>query len=148
MVRRLMGFGLLTVPSKAMKKLWIDLEGIAIPVPESHEEYANSIGHELEALLDKGWVRVQSVPPLYLLIDFQLRLNALQAATVRGLLQNRFEQIVVEFACHVKNQRRPTSGKLGVRRSRNKSPRHTKTVGDVPGRRHTAETVRRTHVRR
>jgi hypothetical protein len=80
-----------------MWKLWIDLEGNLIPVPDSHEEYANSIGQELEALLDQGWVRVQNVPPPYLYLQFCLRLNALQAAAVRGLLQNRFNQIVVEF---------------------------------------------------
>jgi hypothetical protein len=85
-----------------MNKLWIDLQGIAIPVPDSHEEYANSIGHELEDLLETGWVRVQSVPPPYLYLDFRLPLNALQIAAVRGLLENRFKQIVVEFGGEVR----------------------------------------------
>ena len=84
-------------PQPAYRKLWIDLDGVQIPVSDSHEEWANQYGVELEALLALGWVCVQSVPPPYLYLQFCLRLNALQAATVRVLLQNRFEQIVVEF---------------------------------------------------
>jgi hypothetical protein len=80
-----------------MHELWIDLDGTLIPVPESHEEWANAHGYELETLLDAGWVRVQNVPPVYLFLDFRLRLNASQANAVGGLLQNRFEQVVVEF---------------------------------------------------
>jgi hypothetical protein len=81
-----------------MHKLWIDLEGTAIPVHDSHEEWANQHGHELEALLDAGWIRVQSVPSPYLLIDFQVPLNAAQAVAVGVLFEDRFLQIVVEFA--------------------------------------------------
>jgi hypothetical protein len=40
---------------------------------------------------------VQAVPPAYLLIDFQIRLNALQAVAVGRLLENRFGQIEIEF---------------------------------------------------
>ena len=82
-----------------MHKLWIDLEGNLISVPDtlSHEEWANAMGHELEALLDAGWVRVQSVIPPYLLIDFRLPLKAAQAVAVGRLLENRYEQVVVEY---------------------------------------------------
>jgi hypothetical protein len=85
-----------------MNKHWIDLQGIAIPVSDSHEEWANQHGHELETLLDQGWIRVQNVPPPYLYLDYRLPLNAPQAAAVRGLLENRFEQIVVEFGGEVR----------------------------------------------
>jgi hypothetical protein len=80
-----------------MQKLWIDLQGILHPVPDSHEEWANRHGHELEALLDAGWVRVQLVPPPYLLIDFKVRLNAAQVGVVGRLFENRFSVVVVEF---------------------------------------------------
>jgi hypothetical protein len=40
------------------QKLWIDLNGNAISVHDCHEEWANQHGHELEALLNAGWVRV------------------------------------------------------------------------------------------
>lgn len=57
-----------------MHKLWIDLEGNRIPVSDSHEEYANAIGRELEDLLRTGWVRVQHVSPSYLYLDFRVGL--------------------------------------------------------------------------
>ena len=79
------------------KKLWLDLDGNQIPVLDSHEEWANAHGHELESLLDAGWVRVQNVPPSYLYLDFRLALNTRQAVTVGVLFENRFEQVVVEF---------------------------------------------------
>ena len=79
-------------------KIWIDTEGNFHPVVDSHEEWANQHGHELEALLDAGWVRVQNVPPPYLLIDFHVRLNAAQAKAVAVLFEDRFDQIMVEFA--------------------------------------------------
>jgi hypothetical protein len=86
----------LTVPRKCMLKTWIDLEGNLIPVTESHNEWAVKRGHELESLLDGGWVRVQSVPPPYPLIDLKVRLNALHAVAVGQLFENRHEQILVE----------------------------------------------------
>jgi hypothetical protein len=85
------------MPPTVVRKLWIDLEGIPIPVSDSHEQWAQEHGCELEDLLDKGWVRVQAVPPPYLYLDYQLRLNALQAVAVGQLFDDRFEQIVVEF---------------------------------------------------
>jgi hypothetical protein len=63
-------------------KLWIDLDGNLHEVRDSHEEWANAHGHELEDWLDHGWVRVQNVPPPYLWIDFRLPLNAAQAKAV------------------------------------------------------------------
>lgn len=80
-------------------KFWLDLHGTLIPVPESqsHEEWANQLGHDLEELQALGWVRIQNVPPPYLLIDFQVHLNAAQAVAVAGLFGNRFERVVVEF---------------------------------------------------
>jgi len=84
------------MPLPAYHKLWIDLEGTQIPVSDSHEQWANEHGVELETLLVKGWVRVQAVPPPYLLIDFQVPLNALQAVAVAVLFEDRFEQVVVE----------------------------------------------------
>jgi hypothetical protein len=80
-----------------MQKLWINLDGSFIPVLDSHEEWANRHGFELEALLDAGWVRVQAVIPPYLYLDFRLRLTAAQAVAVGILLQNRYEQVVIEF---------------------------------------------------
>jgi hypothetical protein len=99
-----MRFGLITVPRKAMDKLWIDVEGNLIAVPDSisHEEWARAQGHELEALLDAGWVRVQNVPLSYLFLDFKLPLNALQAAAVGVLFEDRFVQIVVESGGEVR----------------------------------------------
>jgi hypothetical protein len=80
-------------------KLWIDIEGNLIPVQDSHEEWANRHGHELEALLDAGWVRVQDVPPAYLYLDFRLPLKAGQAVAVgRLLLDDGFDRIIVEVA--------------------------------------------------
>jgi hypothetical protein len=83
-----------------MHKLWIDLDGTLIPVGDdlAHEEWANRHGHGLEELLDAGWVRVQAVIPPYLYLDFRRRLTAAQAVAVRKLFEDRFEQIVVEFA--------------------------------------------------
>lgn len=88
-----------------MTKLWIDLEGNLIPVGDdlSHEEWANQHGQELEALLDAGWVRVQNVPPPYLLIDFQVPLNAAQAVAVERFFENRFDQVVIEFRCEARS---------------------------------------------
>lgn len=82
-----------------MAKLWIDLDGNLIAVPDSisHEEYAHSIGQELESLLAQGWLRIQKVPPPYLLIDFHIPLNAAQAMAVGVLFENRFSVYVVEF---------------------------------------------------
>jgi hypothetical protein len=39
-----------------MNKLWVDLEGDLLAVPDtiSHEEWANQQGHDLEALLARG----------------------------------------------------------------------------------------------
>lgn len=79
------------------QKLWLDLDGNLIPVQDSHEEWANAHGHELESLLDSGWVRVQNVPPSYLYLDFLTALNARQAAAVGVLFESRFAQVVVEF---------------------------------------------------
>jgi hypothetical protein len=83
-----------------MTKLWIDLDGNLIPVGDdlSHEEWGQQHGHELEELLDGGWVRIQAVIPPYLYLDFRRRLTAAQAVAVRSLFEDRFEQIVVEFA--------------------------------------------------
>ena len=78
-------------------KIWIDTEGNFHPVVDSHEEWANSHGFELEDLLAQGWVRVQNVPPPYLLIDFYVPLNAAQAVAVVKLFENRFSLYVVEF---------------------------------------------------
>jgi hypothetical protein len=78
------------------QKLWLDLEGNSIPVPESHEEYANSIGYELENLQAKGWVRIQ-ITPAYVYFDFHLPLNERQAGAVGRLLENRFSVYVIEF---------------------------------------------------
>jgi hypothetical protein len=83
----------MTIPAK----IWIDTQGNLIPVDDSHEEWANAQGQELEALLDAGWLRVQNVPPPYLLIDFHRPLNAAQAVAVSKLFEDRFDQIVVEF---------------------------------------------------
>jgi hypothetical protein len=88
------------VPRKHMKthrKLWIDIEGNLIPVQDSHEEWANDHGHELEQLLDAGWVRVQDVPPAYLYLDFRLPLKAGQAKSVAVLFENHVDQVVIEF---------------------------------------------------
>jgi hypothetical protein len=79
------------------QKLWLDLDGTLIPVQDSHEEWANARGHELETLLEAGWVRIQNVPPSYLYIDFRITLNASQAVCVRVLFENQFELVVVEF---------------------------------------------------
>jgi hypothetical protein len=80
-----------------MRKLWIDPDGNPIPVQDSHEEWANRQGHELEELLDSGWVRVQDVPPTYLFLDFRLPLKAGQAKAVVVHFENQFEQVVIEF---------------------------------------------------
>jgi hypothetical protein len=78
------------------QKLWLDLEGNLIPIPESHEEYANSIGYELEDLQADGWVRIQ-ITPAYLYLDFHLPLNTHQAEAVGRLFEGRFSVYVVEF---------------------------------------------------
>ena len=67
------------------------------PRNKRHEESANQHGHELEALLDAGWIRVQAVLPPYLLIDFLVPLNAAQIVAVGQLFENQFDQIVIEF---------------------------------------------------
>jgi hypothetical protein len=68
-----------------------------LPWNKRYEEWANQHGHELEALLDAGWNRVQAVLPPYLLIDFLFPLNAAQIVAVGRLFVNQFEQIVIEF---------------------------------------------------
>jgi hypothetical protein len=78
-------------------KIWIDTKGTVHAVLDSHEQWANAHGFELEALLDAGWVRIQNVPPPYLLIDFHVALNAAQAKAVAVLFEYRYDQIVVEF---------------------------------------------------
>jgi len=94
-----MGGRAIDCTKRLMQKLWVDPEGNVIPVPDSHshEEYANSIGHELEDLLAQGWCRIQNVPPPYLLIDVHLPLTAPQAEAIRRLFENRFSVYVVEF---------------------------------------------------
>jgi len=85
------------------RKLWIDPDGIAIPVPESqsHEEWANEMGLELEDLLDQGWVRIQNLPA-YIYLDFRFRLNALQAVTVGRLVGGAVWRVVVESGGEVR----------------------------------------------
>lgn len=57
------------------------------------------MGTSLRAyLIDAGWVRVQSVPPLYLLIDSQFPLNAARAKAVGVHFENQYEQVVIEVA--------------------------------------------------
>src|SRR5947209_2711946 len=82
-----------------MTKFWIDPEGTLHPVGDdlSHEEWSQQHGHELEELLDGGFVRIQAVIPPYLYLDFRRRLTAAQAVAVRKLFEDRFEQVVVDF---------------------------------------------------
>lgn len=103
MVRTVAGFGRwaeLDCTKTVMTKLWLDLEGNLIPVADdlSHEEWGQQHGHELEELLDGGFVRIQAVIPPYLYLDFRRRLTAAQAVVVRKLFEDRFDQIVVEYA--------------------------------------------------
>jgi hypothetical protein len=87
-----------------MQKFWIDLDGNLLPVGDdlAHEEWAHQHGHELEALLDAGWVRVQAVIPPYCYLDFRKPLTPAQAETIRTLLKEQFRQIVVEFGGETK----------------------------------------------
>lgn len=78
-------------------KIWIDTQGTVHPVPDSHEEWANRHGFQLEDLQSQGWVRIQNVPPPYLLIDFHRPVNAAQAKAVAVLFENRYDKIVVEY---------------------------------------------------
>lgn len=90
----------LTVPRPLMTlpaKIWIDTQGTVHPVLDSHEEWANSHGVELEDLQVQGWVRVQSVIPPYCYLDFHVPLTAAQAKAVAVLFENRYDQIVLEF---------------------------------------------------
>lgn len=80
-----------------MTKIWIDLEGTVHAVHDSHEEWAIAHGFELEELLAQGWVRIQNVPPPYLLIDFHIFLNASQAKAAAVLFENRYDKIVLEY---------------------------------------------------
>lgn len=83
----------MTLPAK----IWIDTQGTVHPVNDSHEQWANANGFELEDLQAQGWVRVQSVIPPYCYLDFHVPLNAAQGKAVSVLFESRFEQIVVEF---------------------------------------------------
>ena len=93
------------MPPPTHRKFWLDLDGNLLPVHESHEEFANAMGLELEDLLAQGWLRIQNVPPPYIYLDFHLPLNARQAKAVVMLFQNRFEQVVIEFRCEARSFR-------------------------------------------
>lgn len=102
MLRALMGFGRWTVldcTKIIMTKFWIVPDGTLHPVGDdlSHEEWGQQHGHELEELLDAGYLRVQAIIPPYLYLDFRRRLTAAQTVAVRKLFEDRFDQIVVEF---------------------------------------------------
>jgi hypothetical protein len=83
----------MTLPAK----IWIDPQGTVHPVLDSHEEWANQHGQELEDLQAQGWLRIQNVPPPYLLIDFHRPLNAAQAKAVSLLFETPFSLYLVEF---------------------------------------------------
>lgn len=46
--------------------------------------------------MKEGWLRIQNVPPSYILIDFHVPLNAAQTDVVGQFFENRYERIVVE----------------------------------------------------
>ncbi len=84
------------------RKLWIDPAGKRNPVRDGHEDWAHRHGHELEDLLDAGWVRVQAVPPAYLYLDLCRPITEPQAMAVARLFKKRYEQVVIEFVGEVR----------------------------------------------
>lgn len=79
------------------QKFWLDPTGNLHPVPDSHEEWANQHGQELEDLLGQGWLRVQAVIPPYLYLDFHRPLSTAQTKAIGVLFQNQFDQVVIEY---------------------------------------------------
>jgi len=77
-------------------KYWIDLTGKLYLICDhlSHEEWANQYKNcSLEKLLFKNWIRIQYVPPEYVLIDYQ-KINQKQINSVKNLLNCK--QIIIE----------------------------------------------------
>ena len=65
----------------------------------SHEDWANKKGYDLEDMLEGGWIRVQAISPMYLMIDHKTaRLDKRQSDSLYPFFMGRYHRMILERA--------------------------------------------------
>ncbi|MDC0288471.1 hypothetical protein OAL01_03380 [Rubripirellula sp.] len=85
---------------------WVDPKGESFLVNNSsldrdtklsHEDWANKNGFSLEEMFEAGWIRVQALPPQYLMIDHKtVRLGRRQAVSLYPFFTDRYHRIILD----------------------------------------------------
>ena len=89
---------------------WIDPTGKSFLVNHSslesdtklsHEDWANKNGLNLEKMLEGGWIRVQAISPMYLMIDHKSAcLGKRQSDSLYPFFVERYHRMILERANH------------------------------------------------
>ena len=85
---------------------WVDPKGESFLVNKvkedsklSHEAWANKKGYDLEDMLEGGWIRVQAISPMYLMIDHKTaRLDKRQSDSLYPFFTGRYHRMILERA--------------------------------------------------
>ena len=85
---------------------WVDPKGESFLVNSlpsdtklSHEDWANKNGYDLEDMLEGGWIRVQAISPMYLMIDHKTgRLGKRQSDSLYPFFMGRYHRMILERA--------------------------------------------------
>jgi hypothetical protein len=85
---------------------WVDPKGESFLVNKveedsklSHEAWANKKGYDLEDMLEGGWIRVQAISPMYLMIDHKTaRLDKRQSDSLYPFFMGRYHRMILERA--------------------------------------------------
>ncbi len=87
---------------------WIDPKGKSFLVNNSslesdtklsHEDWANKNGLDLEEMFEGGWIRVQAISPMYLMIDHKTAsLSRRQSDSLCPFFMERYHRLILERA--------------------------------------------------
>jgi len=87
---------------------WIDPKGKSFLVNNSslesdtklsHEDWANKNGLDLEEMFEGGWIRVQAISPMYLMIDHKIAsLGRRQSDSLCPFFMERYHRLILERA--------------------------------------------------
>ena len=85
---------------------WVDPKGkiflvnhgsLASDTKLSHEDWANKNGLDLEEMLEGGWIRVQAISPMYLMIDHKTAsLGRRQSDSLCPFFMERYHRLILE----------------------------------------------------